>query len=284
MPATIYSTKSALVKRIREIAADQKAELVRSQDPSFRAFVDEVDHVAASYHREGPAEYNLFRLWFISRTFREHWSAATKDTMRHMAWVCYLHRLSKFEAGWVILAWMYRHGRRPSQDELHNELTKTINKVWNDVQPELEKERRKRNAKRRERYNKMKKGTKRSTPKRDRIIEELKQGRSTPDKLAVDLGLTVDSVQSHLSRMVRDGAVVRVGHGLYELTSGTPVIEKTEPQPVPSPVFTTDDLSDGCADYQEPASYEYIEPDADEPEEEMVLTGSELPTAEPRFR
>jgi hypothetical protein len=245
MTTTIYRTiNTDLVKHVTETSKSHVPEfsIRRQDDPRFVWFVHKVNETASSFDSQPPADHKLFGLWFTTRTFQQHWQAATADTAKHMAWVCFMHRLTFVETGWVVLAWMHHHGRYPTADQLRTHLTALLRKVEKAVQPELHKVKNKRNEKRRERYNTMKTNTKRGRPKQtgpdtlhDRILDQLRQGRSTPRKLATDLEANVSTVSAQLRRLLAAGEVVKPDGcwGLYEIAEphvNMPVFRQVMPR------------------------------------------------------
>src|SRR4051812_13218517 len=113
--------KEIYTQRIAELRAQAEDEFPLPQkrdDPGFRAFVSFVGSVPAKFKADGPPEHKLFGLWFASKTFRTHWNNATRETPKHLAWVCFMHRLGRNQTFWVVLAWMQHHGRYTTSGEM----------------------------------------------------------------------------------------------------------------------------------------------------------------------
>ena len=224
MSTVIYSpTKADLVNRVRTAVESHEAEYHTSydeNDPAYLEFVQAISTAAKLYKEHRPKDYRLKRLWFFSSTFVIHWYVAEKSTPAQMVFCCYIHGLTVREAWTVLIAWMIVHGRWMSSKNV-SEANDLVQKVWQDAQPEIDKRRKRANQKRRERYQKMKQVQFAiDEPKlklRDRILLELGEQRSTPKKLATDLGATDDAVYCQLRRLVKSGKVERDAWGLYSV-------------------------------------------------------------------
>lgn len=220
-------TYQSLAERIKADAAE-KPEFGIETDHSYIECSAWVQKVSWRWFKRGVEPYKLKGLWSISKTFRTHWRGAKKDTSKHMAWVAFQFAMTLQQVKALVLAWMCFHGRRPSPDEIRREIVLMVEQVWIDVQPSLRQKKDGKNAKKRERRKK--KMTKMGRPKdtspeslENRIIEQLRSGRCTPDKLADDLDATGAAIQSQLRRLYARKIVERFGRGLYQLRDSGPL-------------------------------------------------------------
>jgi DNA-binding Lrp family transcriptional regulator len=318
----IMDYKQIYTRRIADVPKETEGEFPlpkKRDDPAFRGFVSFVTSVPAKFQKIGPQEGKLFGLWFAAKTFRMRWSAATKDTPRHLAWVCFMHRLNIEETFWLVLAWMQQHGRYTTEGDM-TRLWAVVKQVWIDVQPELRKVRKRANAKRRQRYAQLKKidddlgvqPKKRGRPKqsgpnsmRARIIELLRQNRSTPQAIADELGAKPETIQSQLRRMLKEGVLVHPAKGLYGVADemavrGAPTLpnarDVAQPpaQAIVEPLkvvqeaeqWSVRDLGHTVVHYEEPASaepYNRFRSSESEPLKDTAWSSLHMPTAEPRW-
>ena len=207
--------KQALINRVKE-CAEGKPEFAKTEDPHYLKFVAAVNAITTKYHTDPVRPWKLFALWWISGRFQGHWTTPKRETMSRMIWVMLHYELTEREMGFVVLAWMRSHGRRPNQREVI-EIETTMIRVATDARSSVKRLRDKRNAKRRKMNNPAGRTIGRP-PKTDgvrvKILEELNNHPATPAYLANVIGAKNTAVRSTLFRMVKAGEVKR--HcGLY---------------------------------------------------------------------
>lgn len=227
----IYDSKiQALFRHMEESEAKARPEFTNNDDPDYLKFVAAVDANSKRWKAKEPVRRRkLYALWWISTTFRSHWEHPTQDTMSQMIWTMFQYETRRREVGCIVEAWMRWHGRNPSEADRKNIMT-VIDGVQKDVEPSIKQKKQDRYKRRKEERRMLHR--KRGRPiehdgLRARIVEALKEGRSTPAALSGELGADRNTVKSALGRMLKAGEVVIIGRGLYSL----PSIKVRETQP-----------------------------------------------------
>ncbi|HEU0119014.1 MAG TPA: hypothetical protein VFQ91_00690 [Bryobacteraceae bacterium] len=196
--------------------ATHEPEFSLSQRPDFLQFVLAVQEVNEEYYGCLIDATKLKNLWYGARYFSDHWQKPTKRADRSMLWSAFMFGLSR-EAGIAIyLAWTTKHGRTITQAEYDKWKAQVLEPTWKEAQPRIK-----------EHTEKIMKEKAEKTAKKlkTRILEALKEGRSTTDALAKQLGVSSKAIDGHLYRMAGSadgtkagtGEVNRVGWGLYEI-------------------------------------------------------------------
>jgi hypothetical protein len=199
----------------------------KENDPHYQDFVKEVQELG------DVKTWKLFRLWWRVRATQKKWRG--KPEKKHPAQMMQSMLMLEFmpdEIEVVVLAWMIHHGRFPSEDQRHKEITVELQRVMADSDTQKKVENVK--ANKRNRYNKRNEARRRSRmekqnevknkggrPKKSdgvriKIMETLTGTSMTPSALCKELDLHASAVKSTLRRMVEVGEAVN-NEGVYSL-------------------------------------------------------------------